>query len=119
MENLKKQLRGDLFNFYLEASKIGYRPTLLLQIISRNEDITSIVKRLISKETDGYVKLYELERLDLSVENYVLNPNMRGYLVMKTGQSAASALLIMDISNRKSILNSSRYPPSSGINSIC
>ncbi|MEA5039669.1 MAG: zinc-ribbon domain-containing protein [Clostridiaceae bacterium] len=71
IETLKSDFRKDMFTIYQEACKIGYRPSYFLQMISTPEDIVQIAKRLIAKETNGFIKLAELRRTDLSVENYV------------------------------------------------
>lgn len=55
MKILKKQFRYDMFTIYREASKIGYRPTYFLRMISEQRDIVDIARQLISQETSEFV----------------------------------------------------------------
>jgi hypothetical protein len=60
---LKKQFRDDMFNIYREASKIGYRPSNFLRMISDTRDIVDIERQLIAKETSGFEKLVHFKKL--------------------------------------------------------
>ena len=72
MEDLKKQFEADMFQIYKEAAKIGYKPHLFLQMITESNNIIATARQLIQKDTYGFSKLYDLKRLDLSVEFYIL-----------------------------------------------
>ena len=77
MNELKKEFREDMAEIYRQSLKIGYRPTRFLEMISSGEDIVSVARKLISKETDGFTRLWELKHLELSVEHYVLEDKYR------------------------------------------
>ena len=75
---IPKDLNMDFFNdmtdIYKRADKeCDYRPTRFLQMLSSEGGIET-AKQLINKPggTDGFVKLWELGRLDLSVEALVI-----------------------------------------------
>lgn len=72
MDQLKREFKEDMFHIYREAVKIKYRPIYFLEMISKDDDIVTIVRQLIQKETSGFIRLYDLNRLDLSVEHYIL-----------------------------------------------
>jgi len=61
-------------NIYRKTDKeCGYRATRFLQILSERGGIIT-AKELVSKEggTEGFLKLWQLGRLDLSVEALIL-----------------------------------------------
>lgn len=79
IDNLKKKFFNEMKNIYLKADKeCGYRPTRFLQMLSENGGVAT-AKSLINKSggTEGFEKLWELKRLDLSVEALVINDNYR------------------------------------------
>ena len=61
-------------NIYHEAKAIGYTPSIFHQMIVKNGGLTA-AKQLINapKPSDGYTKLWELGRLDISVEAVVFD----------------------------------------------
>ena len=67
-----------MFDIYHRAdAEIGYRPTLFLDMLHKRGGV-STAKQLInaSKPSDGYTRLYEKSRLDLTVEAVVVeNPS--------------------------------------------
>lgn len=77
--NIEKQFNQDMMNIYISAKKeCGYNATRFLQLISSKGGLEA-AKNLITKEggTEGFTKLWELGRLDLSVEALVLKPRYR------------------------------------------
>ena len=79
MEQLKRELRERYISTYNECKKIKYSPRYFLDMVVSNEDIIEVTRRLIHKEggTSGFEILYEKNRMDLSVENIILEPRFR------------------------------------------
>ncbi|MDF2545775.1 MAG: hypothetical protein K0R93_673 [Anaerosolibacter sp.] len=72
--SIEKQFTKDMIEIYHRADKeCGYRATRFLQVVGEKGGVAA-AKSLISKSggTDGFAKLWELRRLDLSVEALVL-----------------------------------------------
>ncbi|MBO8167892.1 MAG: hypothetical protein H0Z35_01760 [Thermoanaerobacteraceae bacterium] len=72
--DLKQQFHEDMINIYLRAKKeCKYTPTRFLQLVIEKGGVEA-AKQLIHKEggTEGFRKLWEMKRLDLSVEALVL-----------------------------------------------
>lgn len=76
MNDLERKFNKDMINIYNEAKKeLNYNATRFLQLISEKGGVRA-AKHLISKEdgTSGFDTLWEMGRLDLSVEAHVLKP---------------------------------------------
>ncbi|MGV8998001.1 MAG: hypothetical protein ACOH12_13745 [Parvibaculaceae bacterium] len=74
MSDLEKRFTVAMHDIYKRADKeIGYRPTLFLQMLSKDGGLLT-AKKLINavKPSDGYTRLFEEQRLDLSVEAVVI-----------------------------------------------
>lgn len=73
--DLRKQFLSEMFDVYKRAKQeVGYKATAFLQMITNSEDGVKIAKQLIqnNKPTDGFIKLWEAKRLDITVENLIL-----------------------------------------------
>ncbi len=58
-----------------EMSKIGYKPTLFMEMRSDYGTVDAIKKLIHSKEiSSGFYTLWEHKRLDLSMENIIQEP---------------------------------------------
>ncbi|HHU83328.1 MAG TPA: hypothetical protein GXZ26_10020 [Firmicutes bacterium] len=74
MNELEKKFFEQMKEIYYRADKeIGYKATRFLQMLSEMGGVATAVS-LVSKPgaTDGFIKLWENQRLDLSVEALVL-----------------------------------------------
>jgi hypothetical protein len=74
MDSLEKQFNADMHSIYIRAKKeLGYNATRFLQLVSEKGGLKA-AKQLIAKNggTYGFEVLWEHNRLDLSVEAYVL-----------------------------------------------
>ncbi|MCL2630141.1 MAG: hypothetical protein FWD49_01290 [Firmicutes bacterium] len=71
MDNIK-QFEQDMLDIYREAKKIGYKPTIFLDMITTKGAIKT-ARYLINADvvSSGYTRLLELKRLDLTVESLV------------------------------------------------
>ena len=61
-----------MFAIYREAKDIGYTPSVLLRMLNEKGALET-ARQLINaaRPSDGYTRLWELRRLDLSVEAVV------------------------------------------------
>ena len=67
------QFHQEMIRTYNEACKLGYRPTRFLQMVERLGGAQA-AKHLLSSEApaSGFERLWELGRMDLTVESLVL-----------------------------------------------
>jgi hypothetical protein len=74
MQNLSKQFDGAMLEIYLRAkSEAGYTAKIFFQMLSKKGGLTT-ARDLInsSKPSVGYTNLYQLGRLDLTVEAMIV-----------------------------------------------
>lgn len=79
VDRLKKQFEAEMVQIYITAKKeCGYNATRFLEMIGEKGGLAS-AKTLISRQggTDGFTRLWECGRLDLSVEAHVLKPEYK------------------------------------------
>ena len=72
MADVERQFAEAMFAIYREAKSIGYTPTIFLRMLHEKGALQT-ARQLInaSQPSDGYTRLWDLERLDLSVEAVV------------------------------------------------
>ncbi len=73
MSTLVQKFEQAMFDIYRRAKdETGYRPTIFLDLVTTRGGLQT-AKTLInsSRPSDGYTRLYELKRLDLTVEAVV------------------------------------------------
>lgn len=94
MDARKEELRDRYLLTYRECKKFRYFPTAFLKMITSDEDVVEVTRRLIHKEggTDGFTTLFMNRRMDLSVENIILEPRFRGLFSNVDLQTAYSRL---------------------------
>lgn len=75
---LEAQFHQEMLKIYVEASKLGYYPTRFRQMVEEYGGLAA-AKQLLSGETpsDGFERLWELGRLDLTVECLALREPWR------------------------------------------
>lgn len=79
MKSLEIEFFKDMKNIYLTAKKeCGYNAARFLQMLGEMGGVQT-AKRLISKDggSDGFSKLWELNRLDLSIEALILSESYK------------------------------------------
>lgn len=79
MNTSEQNFQNEMLNTYKEAKKLGYKPTRFLQMIDEYGAVET-AKRLLASEdnlSDGVTKLWELGRLDLSMESIVIKPEYK------------------------------------------
>ena len=77
-EQLEAEFHQAMVNIYHAATNIGYRPTYFLQLINKHGGVIA-AKRLLraAEPQSGLIKLWELDRLDISAEALVLQERWR------------------------------------------
>lgn len=76
MSVLENKFNLDMKDIYLSCKReLGYTPTRFMQLVSQKGGVQA-AKQLILKDggTYGFEVLWENNRLDLSIEAYVLRP---------------------------------------------
>lgn len=71
-----RKLLNDMHNIYIKAKKeCKYNASRFHQLLLSNEDPVGIAKRLTLSDipSDGFTKLWELKRLDITVEALIYN----------------------------------------------
>ncbi|MGY3695083.1 hypothetical protein ACVIGA_005163 [Bradyrhizobium sp. USDA 3240] len=78
-KSIAKVFESAMRGVFVASSKIGYRPTEFLRMIERDGALPT-AKHLILSSTpsSGFTKLWELKRLDLTVEALALREPWRG-----------------------------------------
>lgn len=71
--NSEMQFHQEMIRIYDEACKLGYRPSRFLQMVEKLVG-RQTAKHLLSSEApaSGFERLWELGRMDLTVESLVL-----------------------------------------------
>ena len=77
-EVLRGQFHQEMLRIYDECSQFGYRPTRFRQMVNRDGGWET-ARTLLQGETlsDGFVRLWEENRLDLTVEALVVRDPWR------------------------------------------
>lgn len=78
MTGLELAFEEDMRYICREAKKIGYRPRLFAEMLSMKGGLVT-AKQLIMQDapTDGFITLYSKNRLDLSIEHFVIQPKYK------------------------------------------
>ena len=94
MEQLKRELRERYISTYNECKKFKYFPRAFLDMVVSNDDIVEITRRLIHKEggTSGFATLFENGKMELSVENIILESRYRELFNIEDLQAAYNQL---------------------------
>ena len=69
MMDIEEQFHQEMLRIYEEAAELGYRPTYFLRMVRERGGLEAARQLLKGVElSDGLVKLWELGRLDISME---------------------------------------------------
>ncbi len=75
MTDLEKDLRDALREATKECQRLRYNPTLMTQMIAESGPLGACQRLLDKREvSEGFTGLWELKRLDLTVEAIALRP---------------------------------------------
>jgi hypothetical protein len=71
----REQFKKRVLNAIDEYTALGYRPTALIKMIRTNHPV-EVAKRLVVSGIvqDGYIRLKEMNRMDLTIESMMLEP---------------------------------------------
>jgi hypothetical protein len=75
MKDLENKFHSEMVQIYLNAKKLKYNASYFWQMVSEKGGYWT-AKHLIHTDSpsDGFTRLWELNRLDLSVEAHALKP---------------------------------------------
>ena len=75
MKDLERKFHDDMIQIYRSAKSLKYNASYFIQMVTEKGGYAA-AKQLIHTDTPsaGFVKLWELHRLDLSVEALVVKP---------------------------------------------
>src|SRR4051812_11654626 len=84
-----------MLEIYRAASEIGYHPTMFLRMVTERGGLAA-ARQLINdrKPSDGFTRLWELKRLDLSVEAVALQKRWRQLFTVDELAAARQRLLL-------------------------
>lgn len=78
VKRLEDQFTHDVYAGVREAQRLGYNPGYFLQMVAQYGAVGA-AKRLLQPPADvlpeGFARLWEMNRLDLTLENSALQPN--------------------------------------------
>lgn len=78
MTDLEMQFNEDMSFICREARKIGYNPKIFAAMVGEYGGLATAKKLVMQdKPTDGYIRLFELNRLDLTAERFVIEPKYK------------------------------------------
>lgn len=93
MSAIHSQFDASLLTVARECFQLGYKPTEFMRMVHERGGIET-VRALLNKATPspGFDRLWELKRLDLTVEAHILQPQWRGLFTPAERQRARDRL---------------------------
>lgn len=70
----EKEFTRAMEQIYTEATKLGYRPIAFRAMVAEHGGVETARRLIRGSATSGFEALWEIKRLDLSVEALILNP---------------------------------------------
>jgi len=90
MEKFEKRVQAAI----KEMISLGYKPKIFMSMIFESDTVTAVKKLLNSnKISDGFVKLFDKGRLDLSMENIVFSEDWGGLFTPEEKNIAKKRLI--------------------------
>ena len=97
MTNIEAEFEKTMDDLCREAKSIGYNPIRFQQMLAEQGALATAHQLLASKGFhDGFTKLWELKRLDISLECAVLNPTFRSLFSTEELDEARRRLRALD-----------------------
>lgn len=95
---LEIEFHKDMIEIYRRAKEeCGYNATRFLQMVLNNNGLKTAKKLLATSEpSDGFTELWRNNRLDLTVENLVLQPRYRSLFTEEELAVARDRLTALD-----------------------
>ncbi len=78
MDDLEKAFDQEMRDSYYQAARLGYRSTYFLRVVQEHGGLET-AHRLLGTDapSEGLARMWELGRLDMSLEAIVLKPEYR------------------------------------------
>ena len=90
MEKFEKRVRDAI----KEMKRLGYTPRLLLQMIGESNAVAAVKTLLHKKDPpEGFTRLWEMNRLDLSMENIVCSEDWGDLFTSEEKERAKKRLI--------------------------
>ena len=85
MKKLELQFQNEMLYTYREAKKLGYKPGIFLDMIATYGAVETAKKLLATEDyiQEGIKRLWELKRLDLSMEASVIKSEYKSLFTDK------------------------------------
>lgn len=75
---LEREFEEDMFSIYKEAKALGYVPVIFKQMLDKHGGLLTAKKLLATDKVQyGLDRLYDLHRLDISMEAHVILPKYK------------------------------------------
>ena len=111
MAELASQLKVAMHEIYRESRRLRYVPTRFLQMLNEQGALVTVHQLLASdRHHDGFTRLWDLRRLDLSLECVVLKPVFRTLFTEKELNAARCRLRKLDFDPNNCEGGSRRHP---------
>lgn|SRR5262249_13986995 len=96
MNNTEAAFHQSMLDSYHELAKLGYRATYFLRMVQELGGVQA-ARQLINQDhvSEGFTRLWEMGRLDLSAEAFVLKPEYRELFTDEERQCARQHLTNM------------------------
>jgi len=79
MSATEKQLEAELLRSVEECRRLGYNPSYFVKMISESGALGACRKLIVADTpSEGFTKLWEMRRMDLTVEAVALRPPYSG-----------------------------------------
>jgi len=89
--NLEHTLRNEFLRATRECVALGYHPARFLQMLDEHGAIATSIQ-LVMGSHEGFERLWELRRLDLSVEAIIIREPFRGLFMLDILERAEQKL---------------------------
>lgn len=96
MNNTEAAFHQAMLDGYQQLAKLGYRATYFLRMVQELGGVQA-ARQLINQEevSEGFTRLWEMGRLDLSAEAFVLKPEYRELFTTEERKRARQRLADM------------------------
>lgn len=89
---LETRFNQEMLAIYAKCSEIGYRPTAFLTMVRTLGGVSAAKKLIASPETSGLAELALRQRLDLSMEKLMTQPEYKPLFTPEELKAAADRL---------------------------
>jgi hypothetical protein len=101
MSTLQDQFHAECLEGIRAGKKLGYTPSYWIRMLDEYKGAVPAAKHLLASGDhwqSGLTRLYELKRLDLSVEYLVLDPQYSPLFTDEEGDTARRRLALIGVS---------------------